>query len=105
MKLRCKQGDWAIVIKSWAGNEGKIVRCLRLATYREVLELRGPGSFLFEPHWIVDRYLPSLVKWSTGETEPGPGINIVLDEHLCPLPPDNEDSTPEQQSIIEGATA
>ena len=30
MKLNCKQGDLAIIVKSEAGNEGKIVRCLEL---------------------------------------------------------------------------
>lgn len=30
MKLNCKQGDLAIVVKSMHGNEGKIVRCLEL---------------------------------------------------------------------------
>jgi len=27
--MNCKQGDLAIVVRSCAGNEGKIVRCLR----------------------------------------------------------------------------
>jgi len=27
--MNCKQGDLAIVVKSVAGNEGKIVRCVR----------------------------------------------------------------------------
>lgn len=27
--MNCKQGDLAIIVKSYAGNEGKIVRCLR----------------------------------------------------------------------------
>ena len=30
--LNCKQGDLAIVIRSHAGNEGKIVTCVRLTT-------------------------------------------------------------------------
>lgn len=30
--MNCKQGDLAIIVKSLAGNEGKIVRCLELET-------------------------------------------------------------------------
>jgi hypothetical protein len=29
MKLNCKVGDLAVVVRSVAGNEGKIVRCLQ----------------------------------------------------------------------------
>jgi hypothetical protein len=28
--MNCKPGDLAIIVKSLAGNEGKIVRCVRL---------------------------------------------------------------------------
>lgn len=32
--LRCRPGDLAVVVKSWAGNEGRIVRCLELVGCR-----------------------------------------------------------------------
>lgn len=32
--MNCKPGDLAIVIRSVAGNEGKIVRCVRSTVYR-----------------------------------------------------------------------
>lgn len=28
--MNCKPGELAVVVKSWAGNEGRIVRCLRV---------------------------------------------------------------------------
>lgn len=36
MKLNCNQGDLAVVVRSECGNEGKIVRCLRLAQPGEI---------------------------------------------------------------------
>ena len=48
--MNCKQGDLAIIVRSLAGNEGKIVRCLRPAT---------KGYYTFHgPRWRIDRILP-----------------------------------------------
>lgn len=43
--MNCKQGDMAYVVSSMAGNEGKIVRCLR--------QVQSP----FGPAWVVDPVL------------------------------------------------
>jgi hypothetical protein len=52
--MNCKQGDLAIIVRSVAGNEGKIVRCLRLVPWGH------DGGRKFEgPRWIVDRPLPA----------------------------------------------
>lgn len=47
--MNCKEGDLAIVVKSYAGNEGKIVRCVR---YIGVVDgWRG------DDYWVVDSIL------------------------------------------------
>ena len=42
--MNCKQGDLAIVVRSYAGNEGKIVKCLKLypAGSFSIPEIYGP---------------------------------------------------------------
>ena len=50
MKLNCKQGDLAVIVRSHAGNEGKIVHCLRLVLNERHL---FPG-----PRWLIDRAVP-----------------------------------------------
>jgi len=41
MGFNCKQGDLAIVVNSQAGNEGKIVKCLRAAFTEGVPTIEG----------------------------------------------------------------
>ena len=52
--MRCKQGDLAVIVKSWAGNEGKIVKCVR--SFNGSL-LNPDGSFLEGVIWEVDENL------------------------------------------------
>ena len=54
-RLRCKRGDLAVMVKSWSGNEGRIVRCVRLAEWYE-----WDGAY-GGPRWVVDRPVPSLL--------------------------------------------
>lgn len=50
--MNCRKGDIAIVVKSYAGNEGKILTCLRLATEDEVSKLNlNP---LRGHYWVTD---------------------------------------------------
>lgn len=67
MKLNCKPGDLAIVVKSMAGNEGKIVR---------VLKFRG-----------IDVWHHGNDLWETDTTAPGTiaKSNLFRDEWLRPL--------------------
>jgi hypothetical protein len=53
--MNCKPDELAVMVRSAAGNEGRIVRCLRLATLNELLEAnwnRRAG-----PVWVVDQIL------------------------------------------------
>jgi len=68
--MNCKQGDLAVLVKSTAGNEGKIVRCVRyvgrvnwndgrggsesLETW-ETDQLIRDASGVVEDSWYVDR--------------------------------------------------
>lgn len=44
--LNCKLGDLAIVVKSYAGNEGKIVRCEKFVPHYRSKGISGPA-------WVV----------------------------------------------------
>lgn len=45
MKLNCKAGDLAVIVRSMAGNEGRIVRCV---------EFVGCGDDWHDDCWLVD---------------------------------------------------
>lgn len=58
MKLNCKQGDLAIIVKSTCGNEGKIVRCLELLMTDKVPDTSGyvwRYRSGLQPVWRIDR--------------------------------------------------
>lgn len=50
--MNCKQGDLAVLVKSLAGNEGVVVRCIKYVGFIEWLV--GPPGHA----WLIDRYLP-----------------------------------------------
>ena len=46
MRLNCKQDDLAVVVRSAAGNEGRIVRCVKLTS--------GIGLLGYGPRWFTE---------------------------------------------------
>ena len=48
--MNCKQGDLAVIVRSLAGHEGKIICCLRLAPM-------GGNNVFPGPRWEIDRHL------------------------------------------------
>lgn len=51
MKLNCKVGDLAVIVRSGKGNEGKIVQCLEfIGDYW----WRDKGVSFWSPTWKVD---------------------------------------------------
>lgn len=40
--MKCRQGDLAVIVRSVAGNEGKIVRCIRIAGAWRAKDGAGP---------------------------------------------------------------
>ena len=73
MKLNCKAGDLAVFVKSTAGNEGKIVLCVR---YLGVITLSNQNGHFLAPAWEIDTHVPS---WT------GKLVNIISDEYLRPI--------------------
>lgn len=75
--MRCKKGDLALIIKSMAGNEGKVVTCLEYIGH-------NPGIFTFEGRdinlscggdwWRIDRKLNMLQVYNDG-------IRIIENDH------------------------
>lgn len=72
--MNCKQGDLAVVVKSHAGNEGKIVRCIRLSNF-DGLTLPD-GSIIFGQVWETDCVSPTF----SGKAHP-----FFLDKYLRPI--------------------
>lgn len=74
MKLNCRQGDLARVVRSVAGNRDKIVQCVRA---RGPAEVFWPGDkSTYEFMWEIDRWLPCI----DGRT-----TNILPDSVLRPI--------------------
>lgn len=87
--MNCKQGDLAIVVRSWAGNEGKIVRCLRLATEREISCVSFDKTS--GPVWVTDSVL--FYAYRDGpKAGSGP---LCLDSYLRPIRDPGDDATDE----------
>lgn len=77
--MRCKPGDLAVVVRSYAGNEGKIVRCVR---YAGLVNWRHSGRL---PTWEIDQDLPGF----GGHMSP-----FIADSQLRPIRDnDGEDET------------
>lgn len=87
--MNCKQGDLAIVVRSGAGNEAKIVRCLRLATNSELdeAEFTRTGG----PVWVTDSFLFYALKDGTRDG----GGPLCRDRCLRPIRDTGDDATDE----------
>ena len=83
MTLNCKVGDLAIVVKSWSGNEGRIVRCLELLP----AGLQGMDEEI-GPLWRVDKALST----TRGGKYNGSAF-IAADCQLRPIRPLDEPET------------
>ncbi|CAB5219093.1 hypothetical protein UFOVP229_27 [uncultured Caudovirales phage] len=80
-RLNCRPGDLAVVVRSVAGNEGKVVTCLRL---------HPPGtdntSVEDGPVWEIDRPLVGVLRSrSTGEVFGRVSSPYMPDKLLRPL--------------------
>ena len=67
--MNCKQGDVAVIVRSVAGNEGKVVRCLELHPTPYAAQ-DGAG-----PRWVTDPPIIGCAGW----------IDAVLDANMRPL--------------------
>lgn len=74
--MNCKPGDLAVVIRSEAGNEGRIVRCVKLIGLTTWLS--SDGSIRQAWKWEIDQRLPD---WK------GFAGNAMPDDCLHPIRP------------------
>lgn len=103
--MNCKQGDMALVIKSQAGNEGKVVTCLELLGPNPGIVFFDEGkSLLLEPvgiWWRVDRHLNQRLLFDNGM--------VLLEEDWAPFAIDHcllpINGTPEEVEKNEEALA
>lgn len=86
---RCRVGDLAVIVKSYCGNEGKVVRCLRYLGQRP---WRGPDdSFILGPTWEIDQGLLGL---------DGSIYNEICDDQLRPIRDPGDDAKDESLSWL-----
>lgn len=92
--MNCRPGDLAVVVESMAGNEGRIVTCLRLATAAEVDAANlAPDR---APYWHIDTEI--LTVWGSAR--------LAADMQLRPIrDQDGEDEILQLVGKPEGVTA
>lgn len=105
-RMNCKQGDLAIIIKSMAGNEGKIVQCLELLVddhIETVQGLRVPLASGMTPVWRIDRPIKFKMVAMLGQKEIAMGKEATYcsDSVLRPLRGDLNDEEEDTQSPVE----
>lgn len=85
--MNCKPGDLAIFVKSCCGNEGKIVRCIRLLSSAQAArEEFAPGAL-----WEID----TLVLTTYGDV-----WCRAFDEQLRPLRDPGDGAVDEMVKIV-----
>jgi hypothetical protein len=96
--MNCKPGDLAVFVRSDAGNEGRIIECVRLATRTELI--RGGFITRFGPVWVTREpliatsgiYLPFAIDaYLRPIRDPG---DDAQDETLQWLPVPSKEGTP-----------
>lgn len=73
MNLKCRQGDLAIIIKSKAGNEGKVIACVKYVSTPPLFDLCGNEPY---DYWEIDRALTSSA---------GRQLKYIHDSWLLPI--------------------
>lgn len=87
MKLNCEPRDLAVFVRSDIGNEGRVVRVLRLLTHAE---MRAVGLGWCVAVWATDTPIP---------TRRGP-MHVAIDEYIRPLRDPGEDARDESLSWL-----
>lgn len=82
--MNCKQGDLAVFVRSEAGNEGKIVRCVRL---NGLVPYWAPnGGVVDRWQWETDTYVVNAF---------GQMVNVANDDYLRPIRDPGDDAQDE----------
>lgn len=99
MTLNCKQGDLAIVVKSLAGNEGKIVKCLASAMVDRVPTIEGETIWFFDGFrqvWLIETPI-NVRRLSDGRILHS---YFISDKGLRPLRGDLSDESAEKEKAL-----
>jgi len=107
--MKCRAGDLAVVVRSEAGNLGRIVTCLHLATAEDwASELTPPPRGAF---WLLDRPLIAVfeLRFTDGSSERFiRSTRLYPDDNLRPLRDPGDDAVDEMLLRVgspEGAAA
>jgi hypothetical protein len=92
--MNCKQGDLAVFVRSKAGNEGKVVTCLRLARWDEINEARFAHDA--GPIWKIDRAVPTLFPYGNDIRF----ADLAHDSMLRPIRDPGDDATDEMIVLL-----
>lgn len=86
-KLNCRAGDLAVVVKSQIGNEGKIVRCLRLLEAGDILKSEEGVNVIYSKGHVVGKAWITDVPISFSRTKSAGWVkvNLAIDEALRPI--------------------
>ena len=82
--MNCKPGDLAVIVESSAGNEGKIVRCIRVSQWKALL---GPNGDVSGVVWEIE---PPVPGWLDGSP-----TAFALDQCLRPIRDPGDDAKDE----------
>lgn len=97
MSLRCKVGDMAIIIKSDAGNAGRIVTC------KKFIGSRYGYGFDCDDLWEIDTKINTLVIYTfNGSTESRiikDDMSYSRDAYMMPLPKLDEEIETEIKNV------
>ncbi len=100
--MNCKQGDLAVVVRSRANNEGRVLTCLRLASAAEIKAENFRSGDWLGAVWVTDATL-LRTRWGT--------THLLPDARLRPLHRDlmggknmehTEEATPGEVRSSEG---
>jgi hypothetical protein len=89
MNLNCRPGDLAIIVNSVAGNEGKIVRCIRLDPEHILRHI--DGNLYTTASWEVDE----AVRGWAGDIH-----HFVPDSKLRPIRDPGDDAEDESKAYL-----
>lgn len=89
MKLKCKQGDMAVIINGGTPfNIGTVVTCVKF-----VGDISKKFNVRSGNYWEVDKNLPYFIQEEGGIWVEAYKLSYVQDAYLLPIPPLKEDDT------------
>lgn len=96
--MNCSQGDMCLIIRSRAGNEGRVVSCVKfVGTIPDIKVCNFTIGFEHEDYWEVDQY----VNGQAGKGKVQFTMKHVRDSYMIPIGKKSLDEETNQQSLTE----